>query len=236
MYNFIFTMDYSSKYAIITAGGSGKRMGASVPKQMLEIAGKPILRHTIEKFLSLPFRVEIIIVINSQVKDMWKQYCIENDFVFRHTLIEGGLTRFHSVKKALKYVTPGSVVAIHDGVRPFISEAKLISMFELAENNEAVIPVMKIVESMREKLTDGSTSIVDRDKYLTVQTPQIFHSDLLLKGYKQAYNPAFTDDASVIEKAGGHLTFCDGDRLNIKITTPEDLQFAEKVMESSISF
>lgn len=229
-------MGYLPKYVIITAGGSGKRMGASIPKQMIEIGGKPILRHTVEKFLNLPFDVEIIIVINKDVKDFWKDYCIANNFVFKHILVEGGLTRFHSVKKALKYISHGSVVAVHDGVRPFISQHTLISMFDLAKQNEAVIPVISAVESMREKLPDGSTSIVDRDKYLLVQTPQIFHSDLLIESYKQAYLPEFTDDASVVEKAGGHLTFCDGDRLNIKITTPADLQFAEAVMGSSISF
>lgn len=235
MYNFIFPMNRSKKFVIITAGGSGKRMGASVPKQMLEIGGKPILRYTIEKFLNLPFDVDIIVVINAEAKEMWKDYCRESGFIFKHILIEGGMTRFHSVKKALKYITPGSIVAVHDGVRPFISKATLISMFELSEENEAVIPSLNAVESMRERFSDGSTSIVDRDRFMMIQTPQIFHSDVLLESYKQAYLPIFTDDASVVEKAGHHLTFCDGDRLNIKITTPEDMMLSEALMKISVS-
>lgn len=218
------------KYAIITAGGSGTRMGANVPKQMLEIDGKPILRYTIEKFLSLPFDVKIILVMNKGAKQMWKDYCRTSGFIFPHILVEGGITRFHSVKNGLKYVEKDGVVAIHDGVRPFISKDSLVEIYKLAEERGAAIPCMKSVESMRMLNEAGDYIYVDRDKYFSVQTPQIFKSDLLLESYEQAYSTDFTDDASVVERAGFPLCFCAGNRFNIKITTPEDMDLARAII------
>lgn len=223
-------MKISSKYVIIPAGGIGQRMGAGKPKQLLEIGGKPILRHTIECFLNLPFQVSIILVMNKNAKQEWVDYCRKENFMFQHIFVDGGITRFHSVKNGLKYLSPESVVAVHDGVRPFISKESLITMFELAEKNEAVIPVLHPNDSMRTVLPDGNSEVVSRDNYLLVQTPQIFHSDILIESYKQPYSTLFTDDASVVEKAGYHLTMCQGSRLNIKITTPEDIALAEAII------
>lgn len=218
------------RYAIITAGGSGTRMGAAVPKQMLEIEGKPILRYTVERFLNLPFQVKIILVMNKDAKESWKSYCRESGFSFNHILVDGGITRFHSVKNGLKYVPEGAVVAVHDGVRPFISEAKLIEIYNLAEEKGVAIPCMKSVESMRMVDGKGDYVYVDRDKYYSVQTPQIFRSDILLKSYEQAFSTEFTDDASVVEKAGYPLCFCEGTRYNIKITTPEDMTLSRALI------
>jgi 2-C-methyl-D-erythritol 4-phosphate cytidylyltransferase len=220
----------SPRYVIVTAGGSGTRMGSVIPKQMLEIEGKPILRYTIEKFLSLPFDVKIILVMNKDAKESWKDYCRESGFRFNHILVEGGITRFHSVKNGLKYVPKGAVVAVHDGVRPFISKDKLIEIYNMAEEKGVAIPCMKSVESMRMADDDGKYVYVDRERYYSVQTPQVFKSDILLESYEAPFSPEFTDDASVVEKAGYPLVFCEGTRYNIKITTPEDMGLARAII------
>lgn len=225
-------MDNSSpKYVIITAGGSGTRMGAALPKQMLEIAGKPILRYTIEKFLSLPYEVKVILVMNKDAKELWKDYCRKAEFAFPHILVDGGVTRFHSVRNGLKYVPKGAIVAVHDGVRPFISRGKLEEIYTLAEDMGVVIPCMKSIESMRMVDDQGRYVYVDRDKYYSIQTPQVFKSDILLESYGQPFSPEFTDDASVVEKAGFPLAFCEGTRFNIKITTPEDMDLARAIID-----
>lgn len=219
-------------YTIILAGGSGERMGAKMPKQFLEIEGKPILRHTIESFLSLDISMEIIVVLPSSQKEYWSDYCRENDFMTRYIMPSGGITRFHSVQNALKYVPKGVIVAIHDGVRPCLSEQFLCSMFKTSLSSEAVIPAIPVVESLREIEPNGSSFPVDRSKYMLVQTPQIFHSEILLEAYKQPYSPKFTDDASVVEAAGYKVTICPGSRDNIKITTQDDLKLATAILSS----
>lgn len=225
-------MDKSSpKYVIITAGGSGTRMGAALPKQMLEIGGKPILRHTIEKFLSLPYEVKVILVMNKDAKELWKDYCRRAEFAFPHILVDGGITRFHSVRNGLKYVPKGAIVAVHDGVRPFISRRKLEEIYGLAEEKGVVIPCMKSIESMRMVDGEGRYIYVDREKYYSIQTPQVFRSDILLESYEQPFSPEFTDDASVVEKAGFPLAFCEGTRFNIKITTPEDMELSKAIID-----
>lgn len=218
---------------IIVAGGSGVRMGGDIPKQFLEIGGKPILRHTIELFLNLPFEVKMVLVMNEKLIDYWKQYCRENEFFFPHILVEGGITRYHSVKKGLKYVKNGEIVAVHDAVRPFIPNGLLNNLFMKAETVDALVPVLKMVDSVR-MIDENMTTMVDRDKCFIVQTPQIFKSDILLKSYKSPYSTAFTDDASVVEAAGFKLSFSEGFRYNIKITTPDDLKFAEVVIKSNL--
>jgi len=217
-------------YAIILAGGDGKRMGTKVAKQFLELEGKPILRHTIEQFLSLPFEIEIIVVLPQELKKYWKDYCTQNDFLPKYFLPSGGITRFHSVQNALKFIPDGSLVAVHDGVRPFVSTQFLIGLFEQAKSVPALIPAIKPVESIREIDKNGNSFSVDREKFLLVQTPQIFHSEVLVNAYKQAFSPKFTDDASVVEAYGCNIRICQGSRYNIKITTPEDLEVAKSFM------
>lgn len=217
-------------YAIIVAGGSGVRMGGDVAKQFLELGGRPVIATTVTRFLSLSYPVEIILVLPSQYKEFWKSYCFEHNLNFRHTLVSGGLTRFHSVKNALKYVERGGLVAVHDGVRPFITGEFIEELYEMAHREGAVIPVLAPSESMRVVNEDGSTSVTDRDRYLLVQTPQVFSSDILLDAYKQAYSPQFTDDASVVEGIGIKIHLADGKVTNIKLTRPEDMLLARAII------
>lgn len=220
------------RYAVIVAGGQGVRMGADRPKQFLEICGKPILRHTIERFTAFDPAVEVIVVLPSAQKEWWRSYCRENDFLERYTLVSGGITRFHSVQNALKYVEGEGIVAIHDGVRPLVSAGLLQRVFDAAQTHEAVIPAVPVVESVR-RVEGESSAAVSRDGLVQVQTPQIFGASILKTAYEQPFSPAFTDDASVVEAAGGHIHIVAGDRVNIKITTPDDLCFAEQMIRIS---
>lgn len=229
-------------YVIITAGGAGLRMGGDIAKQFIQLDGKPILLRTIEMFRKWREDVNIILVLPSEYKDYWKRYCMEHNLWFKHIIVSGGITRFHSVRNALKHVPDHALVAVHDGVRPFVP-AEMLNRLLLAERwlNEkekicGMIPVMPSIESMREKVPDAggksiSTVTVDRDKYLFVQTPQVFDSTILKIGYKSAYSPAFTDDASVVESCGYKVATLPGSRFNIKITTPEDLTMAEIILK-----
>lgn len=227
-------------YVIITSGGVGHRMGGNIAKQFLTIGDKPILLRTIELFRHWREDVNIILVLPSEYKEYWKQYCIENNLWFKHIIVSGGITRFHSVKNALKYVPDGAIVAVHDGIRPFVPQQMLeiLLNFELMPGNNisGVIPVMPSTESMREKVFDEqgntvNTFTVDRDKYMFVQTPQVFDSTILRACYNKAYSPTFTDDASVVESSGYAITTVSGSRFNIKITTPEDLKMAEIILK-----
>lgn len=218
-------------YVIIVAGGSGVRMGGSLPKQFIEIDKKSILHYTIERFLSLDNQLNIIVVLPDNQKDYWKEYCRNNNLSFKHLLVSGGITRFHSVKNALAHVKGKGVVAVHDGVRPFVTKEFLAELFNLATHYEAVIPYLKPRDSMRSVQNSSSSwSVVDRDSFRMIKTPQLFRSELLVEAYKGAYNPSFTDDASVVESIGGKLFFTPGLELNIKITKPEDLLIAKALI------
>ena len=215
------------KYAIIMAAGSGSRMGASRPKQFLEINSKPILRHTIERFLEYDTSMGIIVVLPADYKQYWKDYCSRSAFMERYTMVSGGITRFHSVRNALKYVPDGALVAVHDGVRPFVTCEFIGRMFDAAATCEAVIPALPSVDSLREITRDGCSLAIDRSRIVTVQTPQVFRSEILKKAYASAYSTSFTDDASVVEACGYKITLQEGLRGNFKITSPEDLVLAE---------
>jgi 2-C-methyl-D-erythritol 4-phosphate cytidylyltransferase len=217
-------------YAIIVAGGSGSRMGGEIAKQFINLGGKPVIVHTIERFLSVSKPLDIILVLPSDYKEYWKTYCFENNFNFRHTLVSGGITRFHSVKSALRYVKRGGIVAVHDGVRPFISPQYIEELYEIADSEGAVVPVISPSDSLRVKNPDGSTSVTNRDNYFLVQTPQVFRSDTLLDAYNQAFSTSFTDDASVVEGAGAKIHLAKGKVTNIKLTQPEDLILAEAIL------
>ena len=229
------------KYVVIMAAGSGTRMGAQLPKQFLELDGKVILRRTIEVFLEACPDVSVITVLPKQYLDYWKDYCYKNNFICPQILVSGGITRFHSVKNALKRVPDGALVAVHDGVRPLVSVQLVRDMFEKAESIQALIPVVPCVDTMKvlqknvwpdgsETLTAVTGQTVDRSVLYGAQTPQIFHSEILKGAYDQAFDTAFTDDASVVEKHGKSLSFVIGERLNIKITTTEDLTLAQAVL------
>lgn len=219
------------RYAVILAGGHGERMAADVPKQFLNLAGKPILRHTVERFLEIEGGVEIIVVLPTEYKEYWKEYCRREGFLPRYILPSGGITRFHSVQNALQYVPEGALVAVHDGVRPLVTAEFLERLYEEAEEHKAVIPALHPVETVRQQGRGESSFLLDRNEILLVQTPQVFHSELLKKGYSQPYLPSFTDDASVVEAAGGKVKIVEGLRSNIKITTPADLKIAEALLD-----
>lgn len=220
------------RYVIIPAGGTGSRMGGDIPKQMLELCGVPVLRRTLDLFLDLPFEVHVIISINMTVKSMWVDYCRTEGLMLRYVLVSGGMTRFHSVRKTMKYLPDGALVAVHDAVRPLLRKEDIIRLYEEGEQYPAVVPVLPVTDTMRVLAPDGDSSMVDRSQYRLVQTPQVFHSEVLKRAYDTAFSPDFTDDASVVEKSGVPLHLTAGSRFNFKLTTPEDMTLAEAVLRT----
>jgi len=209
-------------YVVIVAGGSGKRMGAEIPKQFLELVGKPVLMHTIERFKSYNEAIEIITVLPENQLRYWYELQKKYSFTVPQTLVKGGSTRFYSVRNGLKFVNVPGLVAIHDGVRPFVSIDTIKRCFETAEKLGNAIPVISPSDSLR-MLTDQGSVPVDRRQMRLIQTPQVFSSSLIKEAYKQSYRPEFTDDATVLEINGGKINLVEGNRENIKITNPEDL-------------
>lgn len=218
------------KIAIIVAGGKGVRMQTDIPKQFIEIQGKPILMHTIEAFLRFDFSMQIVIVLPSTQIDFWKNLCKKHAFVVKHNIIVGGQNRFQSVKNGLDAVQSPAFVAVHDGVRPLVSVETINRCFEVAEKTGNAIPVIDLVDSIRQITESGSVS-VDRKAYKLVQTPQVFDSELLKNAYKQNFSELFTDDASVVENLGVKINLVEGNRENIKITTTFDLLLAEILLK-----
>jgi len=219
-----------NKTAIIVAGGKGERMNADIPKQFLEINGKPILMHTLEAFMNFDASLQLILVLPAAQIDFWETLCEAHDFNIPHQIVTGGQTRFHSVKNGLDAVKIPSLVAIHDGVRPLVSKDTIARCFETAATFGAAIPTMDSIESIRFVDANGSKS-VDRMAYKMVQTPQVFDAELLKKAYEQEFSVLFTDDASVVEAIGATVHLVDGNRENIKITTEFDLIVAERLLE-----
>lgn len=220
------------KYAIIVAGGKGERMGVNTPKQFLELKGKPILMHTIEKFKDTFQNIEIILALPENQIDFWEELCVLHHFPFSPSrVVKGGKTRFESVKNALNKVTENSIVAIHDGVRPLVSSDTLNNCFTTAEEKGNAIPVIDMVDSIRHvSKQEGVNNAVTRSCYKAVQTPQCFKSEFILKAYEQEFNPAFTDDASVLENLGETINLVGGNTENIKITTQQDLLLADALL------
>lgn len=221
------------KYILIVAGGKGLRMGADIPKQFLPIGGKPVLMRTIETFYKYDSSIDMILVLPVEQQDYWKSLCKEYAFSIPHRIVNGGNSRFHSVKNGLALVEGEGLVGVHDGVRPFVSQEVIGRCFSDAEKKKAVIPVVGMVETVRHLLGTGSET-VDRDAYKLVQTPQVFSISLLKEAYKQEYTPEFTDDASVVEAMGASVSLVEGNRENIKLTTPFDLIVANALVECLI--
>lgn len=217
------------KYALIVAGGSGKRMGIDTPKQFLELAGKPVLMHTIERFRKFSSTIEIITVLPENQLRFWNELLKKYSFDIPHTLVKGGKHRFTSVKNGLEFVNGPGLVAIHDGVRPLVSSETLKRCFETAEKYGNAIPVISPSESIR-IVTDDGTEPINRGRIKIVQTPQIFDIELIKNAYKQDYDPFFLDDATVLEKTGLKVNLVEGNRENIKITNPEDLFIAQTLL------
>ena len=214
---------------IIVAGGKGLRMGSDLPKQFLPMGDKPVLMHTLEVFRRYDEALQIILVLPQEQQSFWKQLCDEHHFTVKHVLAEGGETRFHSVKNGLALVNGIGVVGIHDGVRPFVSQEVIARCFREAVVRKAVIPVIDVVETVRH-LTESGSETVSRNDYKLVQTPQVFDADLLKRAYEQEFTPFFTDDASVVEAMGVPVYLVEGNRENIKITTPFDLKVASALL------
>ena len=215
-------------YIIIVAGGKGLRMGSDIPKQFLPIGGKPVLMRTLERFRAYSSALQIILVLPEAQQDYWRQLCEDYHFDVEHQIANGGQTRFHSVQNGLALVPDDAegVVGVHDGVRPFPSIEVIRNCYETARTAKAVIPVIPVVETVRHLVGDKSVT-VPRGDYRLVQTPQTFDIQLLKSANRQPYNDGFTDDASVVESYGHAITLVEGNRENIKITTPYDLKIAE---------
>ncbi len=218
-----------SLFAIIVAGGRGMRMGHEVPKQFIPLGTRPVLMHTLKRFYKFNPRLTLILVLPEDQMEYWKSLCQKYGFNLPHQLVKGGETRFHSVQNGLALVEKG-LVAIHDGVRPFVSMETIARCFSTAKTHGAAIPVTHLIESLR--LVDGTQSkALPRESYRAVQTPQVFKTEIIKKAYNQDYKPSFTDDASVAEMAGYEIALVEGNRENIKITSPFDLVIANSLLK-----
>ena len=214
------------KHIIIVAGGKGLRMGGDVPKQFLPVCGKPVLMRTLEAFHTYDSSIHLVLVLPVSQQAYWKELCQFYQFELPHDIANGGETRFHSVRNGLALVEDDGVVGVHDGVRPFVSQEVIARCYEKAMLQKAVVPVIGVVETVRHLTEEGSVT-VPRDQYKLVQTPQVFDVALLRRAYQQEYTEMFTDDASVVESLGEKVHLVEGNRENIKLTTPFDLKLAE---------
>jgi 2-C-methyl-D-erythritol 4-phosphate cytidylyltransferase len=213
---------------VIVAGGSGTRMGAELPKQFIELNGKPILMHTLETMRGFDREMQLVLVLPESQIGFWKELCEKHAFTIPHKVTKGGSTRFLSVKSGLEQVT-GELVGIHDGVRPFVSHEVMKSCFSAAENQGAAVPVVPIVQSLRKVDTDGNAA-VNRDEFRAVQTPQCFKSELLKTAFMNAPRTDYSDDATVAEASGNEIHLVEGNQENIKLTNPFDLELARLII------
>lgn len=221
------------KFAVIVAGGSGKRMATQVPKQFLPLQDKPILMHTLEAFHAYDAHLQLVLVLPEAQVDYWLELCETHQFGLPHAITFGGKERYDSVKNGLLMVqqlrgpqAEKALVAVHDAVRPFVDAALLERCYAKAAETGAVVPTIPMVDSLRRVLPDGSNQAEDRAAFCHVQTPQVFDADALWAAYRLPYQDSFTDDASVMEAAGASITLVEGSRHNTKITTQEDLDLA----------
>jgi 2-C-methyl-D-erythritol 4-phosphate cytidylyltransferase len=221
-------------YVIVVAGGKGLRIGGGLPKQFIPVHGKPVLMHTLKVFNGWNPDTEIILVLPEEQKDYWSMLCKELNFNIPHQIVFGGETRFHSVKNALQGIKEDGWVAVHDGVRPLVTHKVITDCFSAAQQFGAAIPVVPMIESVREISNENESQPFNREKLCIVQTPQVFKTDILIKSYEQTYNKLFTDDASVVEAAGYKVQLVSGNRENIKITTPVDLSVVAALFEKII--
>lgn len=219
-----------TQYVLIVAGGKGIRMGGDIPKQFLPIGGVPVLMRTMDAFYAYNQDIQIILVLPHDQQAFWLDLCRKHHFERPYRIADGGETRFHSVKNGLALVETPALVGVHDGVRPFVSSDVIRRCYAEASQKHAVVPCVNVVETLRYVQEEGSVT-VPRDEYRLVQTPQVFDATLLKKAYEQPYSPQFTDDASVVESMGMVVSLIEGNRENIKITTPFDLKIASALLE-----
>jgi len=218
------------EYALVVAGGKGTRIPGTIPKQFIALNGRPILLHTLDAFHRYNSELPVILVLPSDDRDTWMRICREHRVNNPITLVDGGETRFQSVRNGLSAISGEGLVAIHDGVRPLISEDIIGASFRLAAAHKTAIAAVRLKESIR--MTDQDTTrAVDRSRFRLIQTPQTFDLSLIRKAYQQKEDATMTDDASVAERAGFSISLFEGSYENIKITTPEDLVVAEALLK-----
>ena len=219
------------KYAVIVAGGKGVRMGSAVPKQFLPLNGHPILYHTIKAFADAYADMQLVLVL-PQDQLSYAQMVLQS-FPERIdiTIVAGGETRYHSVQNGLKVVDENSIVFVHDGVRPLVSTALIQRCYEQAIDKGSAIPAIPVADSMR-ILEDEDSRPIDREQMRIIQTPQTFKAEVILPAFQQEYQVAFTDEATVVEAYGDNVYLVDGEKRNIKVTTPEDMIVAEALLNA----
>jgi 2-C-methyl-D-erythritol 4-phosphate cytidylyltransferase len=209
-------------------------MGGELPKQFIPVEGRPVLMRTLDAFHACDASIQLILVLPHDHQAYWHELCAQYQFAVPHRIADGGATRFHSVQSGLSLVDASeALVAVHDGVRPFVSPEVIRRCYAEAEAHGAVVPVIPVVETVRQLVGEGSKTVA-RDAYRLVQTPQTFRAPLLRRAYEQPFCEAFTDDASVVEALGHAVHLVEGNRENIKLTTPFDLIVAKALVEARV--
>lgn len=217
------------KLAIIVAGGSGQRMGSAIPKQFLPLGGRPVLMRTIDTFLQIE-GMRVALILPQAQREAWDELCARHSYTPDMDIADGGQTRFHSVKNGLALWRGESLIGIHDGVRPLVSQETIARCYAQAAEHGTAIPALESVESVRLAAPDGTNRAIDRRQVMLIQTPQVFRAEILIAAYGQPYTPLFTDDASVVEAAGTPIHLTQGQHGNIKLTTPDDMRAAEAML------
>lgn len=219
------------KYAVIVAGGKGQRMGNAIPKQFLPLAGKPVLYYTLKAFIDAYADIKLVLVLPQDQLSYAQMVLQAFPDRIDIAIVQGGETRFHSVQNGLKAVSGNSVIFVHDGVRPLVSAELIQRCFVQAIDKGSAIPAIAVADSMR--IVDGDHSQpVDRQHMRSIQTPQTFRADILLPAFEQGYSAEFTDEATVVEAYGEEVYLVEGEKSNIKLTTPEDMLVAETILKS----
>lgn len=225
---------YSKKIAIIVAGGTGQRMGSVVPKQFLDIQGKPILLHTIDQFVAAFSDIQLVVVLPEAYIQEGKELLTKNGFTKNIVFVAGGDTRFQSVKNGLSQVKESAIVFVHDAVRCLLTPALIQRCYQQALEKGSAIPAVNSTDTVR-LIKGDMNEVFDRESVMLIQTPQTFQSDLLLAAFNQTFDPSFTDEANVVEAAGSPVHLVDGEFENIKITRPLDLAIAEYILAKRFS-
>lgn len=218
-----------SHFVVIVAGGTGKRMNSPLPKQFIKIDGKPIIFHTIERFLKADSSIQFVISLHPDYIEYWEELILEYNFRFAHKIVKGGQERFFSVKNALELVPRNSIVGIHDSVRPLVSLGTITRCFNAAQTHYSAIPMIDSVNSLR-YINEHRNEIMDREFIKQVQTPQYFDAVLIKEAYCKEYSRKFTDDATVYEASNHDIHPVEGNPENIKITSPIDLIVARELL------
>ncbi|MEO5978199.1 MAG: 2-C-methyl-D-erythritol 4-phosphate cytidylyltransferase [Chryseolinea sp.] len=222
---------HPTEHALIVAGGKGTRIPGKTSKQFLELNGLPVLMHTINAFNRYSSSLSIVLVLPEEDFTLWRSLCKQHNFNRPITLQAGGITRFQSVKRGLNAIAEDGLVAIHDGVRPLVTQEMITASFKVAKQFGSAVASVSLKESIRE-VSPAGTSALDRSRYKLIQTPQTFRVELIKRAYEFPEDQSLTDDASIAERAGHNIFLFDGDYQNIKITTPEDLVLAEALLNA----